>query len=106
MSGFSIEGVILDKNETTEVKINGKNVKINSSGEFNLVLDLFKKGGGESESKRLDVPLLGKIPVLEDVMIATDEGKPVAFQDFDSKSKKLFNNIAEQLLKQIKVKKD
>ena len=106
MSGFSIEGVILDKNETTEIKINGKNVKINSSGEFNLVLDLFKKGGGESESKRLDVPLLGKIPVLEDVMIATDEGKPVAFQDFDSKSKKLFNNIAEQLLKQIKVKKD
>lgn len=106
MSGFSVDGVITDKAETTEVKINGKNVEISPSGEFHLVLDLFKKGGGESESKRLGVPLLGKIPVLEDIMLATDEGKPVVLQDFDSKPKKLFNDIADQLLEQIKVKKD
>ena len=106
MSGFYVDGLITDKGETTEVKINGKNAEINSSGEFHLVLDLFKKGGGESESKRLGVPLLGKIPVLEDIMLATDEGKPVVLQDFDSKSKKLYNDIADQLLEQIKVKKD
>ena len=106
MSGFYVDGVITDKSETTEVKINGKNVETSSSGEFHIVLDLFKKGGGESESKRLGVPLLGKIPVLEDIMLATDEGKPVVLQDFDSKSKKLYNDIADQLLEQIKVKKD
>ena len=106
MSGFSVDGIILDKGKTTEIEINGKKTKINAEGEFHLVLDLFKKGGGESESKRLDVPLLGKIPVLEDIVRATDEGKPVVLQDSDSKSKKLYNNIVDQLLDQIKVKKD
>ena len=104
MSGFSVDGIILDKGKTTEIEINGKKTKINAEGEFHLVLDLFKKGGGESESKRLDVPLLGKIPVLEDIVRATDEGKPVVLQDGDSKSKKLYDNIVDQLLNQIKVK--
>ena len=106
MSGFSVDGIILDKGKTTEIEINGKKTKINAEGEFHLVLDLFKKGGGESESKRLDVPLLGKIPVLEDIVRATDEGKPVVLQDSDSKSKKLYDNIVDQLLNQIKVKND
>ena len=106
MSGFSVDGIILDKGKTTEIEINGKKTKINAEGEFHLVLDLFKKGGGESESKRLDVPLLGKIPVLEDIVRATDEGKPVVLQDGDSKSKKLYDNIVDQLLNQIKVKND
>ena len=97
---------ILDKGKSTEIEINGKKTKINAEGEFHLVLDLFKKGGGESESKRLDVPLLGKIPVLEDIVRATDEGKPVVLQDGDSKSKKLYDNIVDQLLNQIKVKND
>jgi hypothetical protein len=35
---------------------------------------------------------------------ATDEGKPVVLQDGDSKSKKLYDNIVDQLLNQIKVK--
>ena len=104
MSGFSVDGIILDKGKTTEIEINGKKTKINAEGEFHLVLDLFKKGGGESESKRLDVPLLGKIPVLEDIVRATDEGKPIVLQDGDSKSKKLYDNIVDQLLNQIKVK--
>lgn len=106
MSGFSVDGIILDKGKTTEIEINGKKTKINAEGEFHLVLDLFKKGGGESESKRLDVPLLGKIPVLEDIVRATDEGKPVVLQGGDSKSKKLYDNIVDQLLNQIKVKND
>ena len=106
MSGFSVDGIILDKGKTTEIEINGKKTKINAEGEFHLVLDLFKKGGGESESKRLDVPLLGKIPVLEDIVRATDEGKPVVLKDCDSKSKKLYDNIVDQLLNQIKVKND
>ena len=102
MSGFSINGSLSELIENTKLEINGRNVELSKDGKFNFILDLFKKGGGELESKRLDVPLLGKIPILEKVMLATDDGIPITAQETDSSSKTFYTRITENLLNQIK----
>ncbi len=101
MSGLSINGSLSELNKDTKLEVNGKNIEISKEGKFNVVLDLFKKGGGEIESKRLDVPLLGKIPILERIMLATDDGVPITAQETDSSSKNFYTRITENLLIQI-----
>lgn len=101
MSGFSINGSISELNENTKLEVNGRNIEISKHGKFNFILDLFKVGGGEVESKRLGVPLLGKIPVLEKIMLATDEGVPITAQKIESSSKRFYTRITENLLNQI-----
>ena len=58
-------------------------------------MDLFKKGGGEKESERLGVPLLGKIPLSEDIMSSTDAGTPLAVAEPVSSLGQIYLDIAE-----------
>ena len=51
--------------------------------------------------KRLNVPLLGKIPILEKIMLATDGGVPITAEELDSPTKDFYIKITENLLKQI-----
>ncbi len=101
MSGFSLDGLLTEIRENTRLEINGKKIKISNSGRFNLILDIFKQGGGLAESKRLDVPLLGKIPILEKIMLATDEGVPIAVQDSKSDAESFYEEITNKLLNQL-----
>lgn len=62
------------------------------------VYHIFGKGGGEHEAKRLDVPLLGQIPIEMTVREAGDEGHPIALEDTGkSVSSKVFHDIAGKL---------
>jgi ATP-binding protein involved in chromosome partitioning len=62
------------------------------------VYHIFGKGGGEHEAKRLDVPLLGQIPIEMTVREAGDEGHPIALEDTGkSASSKVFHDIAGKL---------
>ena len=98
MSGLIINGTIEDSSGN---KINGgtittdfsSNCEINNNGEFELTLDLFKKGGGLSESERLDIPLLGQIPISNDIVSATDNGEPLIRISPDHKASKVYNSI-------------
>ena len=38
--------------------------------------NLFSTGGGETESKRLNVPILGKIPLSPELVDSSDSGLP------------------------------
>ena len=71
---------------------------MNHAGKFSFIMDLFKKGGGEKESERLGVPLLGKIPLSEDIMSSTDAGTPLAAADPVSSLGQIYLDIAEKLL--------
>ena len=64
--------------------------------------DVFSHGGGESESRRLEVPLLGKIPLEPDVMETSDEGHPVVLSRPESSSAKAFMAMTENLMEQLK----
>ena len=43
-------------------------VATNDNGKFNLKFDLFKRGGGQTESTRLDIPLLAEVPYSHELM--------------------------------------
>ncbi|HAE88051.1 TPA: hypothetical protein DCG86_08525 [Candidatus Marinimicrobia bacterium] len=62
---------------------------------------IFSKGGGDRESRRLNVPLLGRIPLTEDVMNASDTGCPIVESAPDSEPAKNFSEIATSLTKML-----
>ena len=95
MSGFFIEGNV---ENGKNLSVEGQPVDLGDDGNFVIRIDLFKKGGGKSESDRLNIPLLAEIPISQDIMEATDSGKPLSEYNNDSHIAKIYNNIAEQLL--------
>ena len=99
MSGLVLNGKV---NPTDSlIEINGKVVQVDSDGVFNLKLDLFKVGGGEQESKRLGVPLLGQIPFSEKVMLSTDEGIPITMEENIDEIGQVYIDIATQIISTI-----
>ncbi len=96
MSGLVIEGEV--DTAVSTIQINGSQVQVNHAGNFSFIMDLFKKGGGEKESERLGVPLLGKIPLSEDIMSSTDAGTPLAVAEPVSSLGQIYLDIAEELL--------
>ena len=102
MSGFNLNGLVLKEGKV----INGGNIKfsngseviINEDGTFDANISLFKEGGGLSESKRLNIPLLGTIPFSPDIVISTDDGEPIILKDPSHFSSKLYFSIVDKLV--------
>ena len=99
LSGLVLEGCV--KGQVSSMDINNQNIKLDENGKFNLTLDLFKSGGGLKESERLGVPLLGKIPILSDIMSSTDSGLPIAWDQPNSFAGQIYHKIAQKLLSTI-----
>jgi len=63
--------------------------------------EIFSKGGGERESQRMNVPLLGRIPLNEMVMQAGEDGEPLAIHHGDSEIAQEFGRIADQITQMV-----
>ena len=100
MSGLNINGQTDPDNPN--LHINGEKISIDSDGTFSINLDLFKTGGGKKESERLGVPLLGKIPISEQIMSSTDLGTPITARDSTDGIGEIYTEITDQLLSVIK----
>ena len=103
MSGLFINGVIKDANGNevnggTITMDFGSDYQIQNSGEFEISLDLFKKGGGLAESKRLEIPLIGQIPISNDIVSATDNGEPLIRLNPEHKASKIYMSIVEKMI--------
>ena len=59
--------------------------------------EIFGSGGGQDLAERLEVPLLGQIPLLMDLREGSDDGKPVAAIDPDGEAGRVFQSIAERI---------
>ena len=107
MSSFQINGKVsgVDQISTNNyyLDINGldQNIDINDDGSFSIPINLFKSGGGLKESKRLDVPLLGQIPISIEMMHATDKGEPIILSEPNNTVSKLFREIADKINSQL-----
>ena len=104
MSGLTLLGTVFDSEnnpvKSGTVKMDNKDsthIDIDEKGVFTVTIDLFKKGGGERESQRLGVPLLGKIPLSQAIMDSTDSGEPITFSLPDTPDSKIFSDIVLQL---------
>ena len=100
MSGLFLEGKL---NEGSDLTIEGQQVTLRDDGSFTIRMDLFKNGGGKTESDRLGVPLLGQIPISQDIMETTDSGKPIVELHPNSHPSKLYKEIAENVIDQVDV---
>ena len=102
MSGFSLDGKITSSGEI-KLSIDDSNILINEDGTFNLEIDIFKGESGEEESKRLNLPLLGKIPIDSKISECCDNGFPYVLTYDDSKIQKEYSNIANQIIKSLNI---
>ena len=100
MSGFQLSGKT--SSPDSKILIENKELEIDNDGNFNLNIDIFKKDGGQKESERLGVPLLGKIPLSKDIMNATDAGNPIVISAPDNGISKVYFSLAEKMSNIIK----
>jgi ATP-binding protein involved in chromosome partitioning len=95
MSGLMLSGKT--NNINSKIEISGENLEIDKSGNFSLNIDIFKKDGGKKESERLGVPLLCKIPLSKEIMVATDSGTPLVIAEPSNPLSNIYMNLAEQV---------
>lgn len=65
------------------------------TGDDGTRYELFGAGGGAELAGRLDVPLLGRVPLQPTVREGSDEGRPAMVADPDSEASAVFRAIAE-----------
>ena len=104
MSGLVISGKImnynssLQKNNKLILTQTNQEFEINEDGNFEFEIDLFKKGGGKLESDRLNVPLLGQVPISSELMNASDSGIPINIKNNNSRISNIFNAMVDKII--------
>lgn len=63
------------------------------------VFDVFGSGGGEETASRLNVPLLGSIPLSTELREAGDKGTPLVISDADNPVSKELGRISEEIIR-------
>lgn len=61
------------------------------------VSQIFSTGGGAKESDRLNVPLLAKIPLNEEIMKAGENGEPLVIHLPESEAAQMFRDVADKV---------
>ena len=59
--------------------------------------EIFGSGGGQELADRLEVPLVGQIPLLNDLREGSDSGRPVSALDPDGEAGRAFASLAEKV---------
>ncbi|HTO00125.1 MAG TPA: P-loop NTPase, partial [Microthrixaceae bacterium] len=59
--------------------------------------EIFGSGGGQELADRIEVPLLGQIPLVPKLREGGDEGSPIVAVDPDSEAALAFAKIAETI---------
>ena len=96
MSGLQLSG--RTNIPDSKIQIEDQELEVDTDGNFTLNIDIFKKDGGQKESERLGVPLLGKIPLSKEIMSATDSGIPIVVSGRDNSAGKVYFSLADQIL--------
>ncbi|MEE9162802.1 MAG: Mrp/NBP35 family ATP-binding protein [Candidatus Neomarinimicrobiota bacterium] len=112
MSSLPLQGIVKDAQGKVvpgaRLDLEGlggvSNVSSDEGGRFHVEVPIFRSGGGEEESRRLGVPLLGQIPLSPELVIASDSGEPLVLQDPDSAVSLEFRRIADALMTQVRSK--
>ena len=67
------------------------------TGDDGTRYEIFGAGGGQELAHKLDVPLLGQVPLLNDLREGSDSGHPVMATDPEGEAARAFAGIAEQI---------
>jgi len=67
----------------------------------NEPIELFSSGGGEKTAKAQGLTFLGSLPFDTRVVESGDKGSPLMFKDQDTEFTKAFDNIVENIIRQL-----
>jgi Mrp family chromosome partitioning ATPase len=98
MSGLTLRGRTAPNTEVRlETGHESLAARSDAKGEFQVVVEVFKRGGGQAMAERLGVPFLGSVPLDPMVMHGGDEGKPFALRTQESPAGAAFKQIVAKL---------
>lgn len=100
MSNYCIEGAIsgIENYNGINLSLGNENIDISNNGKFQISLNIFSGLGGEKESNRLGVPLLGKLNIDSKLSLCSDKGTPYVFEDINTYNFKEFHNISKKII--------
>jgi ATP-binding protein involved in chromosome partitioning len=75
------------------------------SGDDGKRYEIFGSGGGQLLADELDVPLLGRLPLVTALREGSDAGRPITAVEPDSEAAQAFHQIAERIAVELKPKK-
>jgi ATP-binding protein involved in chromosome partitioning len=67
------------------------------TGDDGTRYELFGAGGGDELAHRLEVPLLGRVPLVPELRAGSDSGAPIVATDPDGEAASVFATIAERV---------
>ena len=75
------------------------------TGDDGTRYEIFGSGGGQQLADDLDVPLLGRLPLVPALREGGDEGRPIVAVDPESEAALAFTEIARRIATELKPKK-
>lgn len=101
MSGLTLRGSVSPAGVGKAIAIDTGHEKIvaatDAKGDFTVVVDVFKRGGGKAMAEKLGVPFLGSVPLDINIMHGGDEGKPYLLAAKDNPTSQAFRDIVAKL---------
>jgi ATP-binding protein involved in chromosome partitioning len=67
------------------------------TGDDGVQYELFGRGGGQLLADRLEVPLLGQVPLVPALREGGDDGRPITAVSPDSEAAQIFRSIADRV---------
>jgi len=102
MAYYRMEGrVVGTSKDNLELNIKNldDNITVDDNGKFDFNIEIFKGKSGEKESKRLDIPLLGSLPLEPNISLSSDMGRPYIFDNESSCAGQIFSDIIKKIIK-------
>lgn len=103
MSGYTIRGKAEPNSQISVMGPQGVPVEAttNEVGEWNVTLDLFKKGGGQSAAEEFEVPFLGSLPFDPGIVRGGDDGVHRIVAEPEGQTAKAFDTVVENLMAEL-----
>ncbi len=107
MAYYRMEGTAIGSGiDSLELNIKNldQNITIDDNGKFDFNVEIFKGKSGEKESKRLNIPLLGSLPLEPNISLFSDLGRPYILENESSYTGQIFSDIIGKIVKIVKNK--
>lgn len=107
MSGFVVRGRVAGAAAGAELRLEAgageQAVKLDASGAFESVIDIFGAGGAERLAQKHGFPVLGRVPLNPIVRVGGDGGEPVVIAHPNSPAAQAFREIAGRTAQRVAI---